>query len=362
MERRRAFRELRNHQQQEESTLVLDDSNLVNRAKVALAVDDPVTALHCWQEALVRYPRFAKESHNSLDILLGLRRFDEAEALMQEGQKRWSRDPYYAEGYALVAERRGNTEEAIRRWNRVRKKFPGCWMGYVHGAICLRQTGRFEMAEELSKKSVRRFPSIEHTWAASARIAEDRRDWPEAIHRWEILCEKFGHVAGDVGVARGLAELGRIEEAEQRLKEVQGRRPLVHDVAIALARLADKRGDKEEAVLRWADTRRRFPLLPFGYQEGFRHLLAMDRYAEAETILLAAIDRFPTEAWPSVEYASLAHTRQDWTASAARWANVRERWPDRQDSYLRGAEALSALGQQNEAARLKTEHQHLVAH
>jgi predicted Zn-dependent protease len=170
------------------------------------------------------------------------------------------------------------------------------------------------------------------------------------------VCDKFAHFHGDMGVARALVKLGRIEEAEQRLKEAQSRHPIAHEIAVARARLAAQTGDKEEAVLRWADSRRRFPLLPFGYQGGFRQLLEMDRQMDAEAILLAAMDRFPEEAWPRVEHASLAHTRKDWAAASERWAVVRAGWPDRPDGYVRGAEALAALGRPEEAAQLGAEH------
>ena len=164
-------------------------------------------------------------------------------------------------------------------------------MSYVHGANCLRRAGQSAAAEALNEKAVRLFPNELRTWLGSAQAAEDRRDWPAAIRRWEIVHERFRHIHGDIGIARGLENLGRIEEAEQRLKEAQLRHPQGHEISVALALLANKRGDKEEAVLRWADTRRRFPELPFGYQGGFRQLVEMGRYAEAEAILLAAIDR-----------------------------------------------------------------------
>jgi hypothetical protein len=111
----------------------------------------------------------------------------------------------------------------------------------------------------------------------------------------------------------------------------------------------------------WADSRRRFPLLPFGYQGGFRQLLEMDRLIDAEAVLLAAIDRFPEEAWPRVEHASLAHTRKDWAVASTRWAVVRASWPDRLDGYLRGAEALAALGRPEQAEKLRAEHRLRIA-
>jgi tetratricopeptide (TPR) repeat protein len=356
-ERRRALREIKDLQQVEEFGLALDDSNLVNRSKMALAAGAPVEALQFWQEALTRYPKFAMASRDSLGILLGLRRFDEAESLMLLGQKRSTRDHFFLDGYAMVAEQRGNTDEAIERWERVRRKFPGHWTGYVHGGACLSRAGQLAAAEALINKGVRLFPDNAQAWTEAARIAEHRHDWQEAIRRWEIVREKFRDVRGDIGLARGLEKLGRIEEAEDHLKTAQLRAHQVHEIAPALARLANLRGDKEEAARRWADVRRRFPRLSVGYQEGFRHLMQMGRCTDAEAILLAAVDCLPSEQWPAVEYASLAHRGEDWSAAAARWAAVRAGWPNREDGYLRGAEALAAIGREDEAARLRAEYQ-----
>ena len=361
-QRRRALRDLENNQRLEESILGLDDRNPVNRAKVALESDDPVAALKYWNEAIARYPSFAKGSPHALTILLGLKLFDEADALMREGQKRAPRDPYYADGLARVAERRDDTEAAILCWDQVRKKFPTYWRGYVQGAVCLVKVGQLDAAEALIEKAVKRFPGVIHTWIQWASTAGHRHDWSEALRRWEATGEKFRHNEIDLGIAKALEGLGRFEEAETRLRELLLRGRMDTGIAISLARLANLRGDKEEAVRRWEDARRRFPLLPAGYREGIRLLLEMDRPADAETILLAAIDRFPAEPWPRVEYAALANTQQDWTAAEARWAAVRAAWPDRRDGYLRGAEALAGLGRQDEAAQLRAEHQHHIAH
>ncbi|HEY2620164.1 MAG TPA: tetratricopeptide repeat protein, partial [Acetobacteraceae bacterium] len=323
----------------------------------ALEAGDSVAALHFWREALERYPTFARTAHDSLEVPLGLRHFDEAEALMQDGQRRAPGDIFYASGYALTAERRGDTGEAINRWGWVRKRFPGSWQGYVNGATCLGRTGQLEAAEALSQQAIKLFPNEVRGWISSAQSAERRRDWPEAIRRWEIVRDRYKHIMGDIGVARGLEELGRIAEAEALLKEAQLRRSMVPEIAIGLVRLADLRGDTEEALQHCADARRRFPLLAFGYREGFRHLAKMARYEDAEIILLAALERFPKEAWPAVEYAALSQTRRDWETAATRWAAVRAAWPDRQDGYLGGAAASAALGRQDEAAELKAEHQ-----
>jgi tetratricopeptide (TPR) repeat protein len=216
-QRRRALRDLDDFQRVEQSILGLDEANPVNRAKVALDSGDTDAALQFWHQAVARYPGFARGSPHALTILLGLRLFDEAEALMREGQKRAPRDLYYADGLALVAERRGDNEEAIRRWERVRRKFPGAVSGYARGAICLDRASQLDAAEALIEKAVKRFPGEAVAWLQWASAAEHRHDWPEALRRWESAGERFPHYQIDLGIAKALMELGQIEEAEKRL-------------------------------------------------------------------------------------------------------------------------------------------------
>jgi tetratricopeptide (TPR) repeat protein len=356
-ERRQAFRDLDHHQEQAEWALARDESNLVNRAKVSVEIGDLASAQRYWDEAVIRYPNFAKTSRGALEILLGLKRLDEAEALMLEGQKRDPRSPFYAGGYALVAQRRGDIQEALVRWTRVRKKFPGYWMGHVHSGACLRQAGQLAEAESVLNKAIELFPNEARAFVELARVADQRQDWAESIRRWGLLHTQFRSSGGVLGVAYALRELGRTDEAEARLKEAQGRFPL--DVAIPSfrARLAHERGDKEEALRLWAEVRRRFPAVPIGYQRGIDLLKELGRFEDAETIALEAIDRFPAQAWPAVEYASLAHKRQDWDAAVARWETVRNGWPDRQDGFFSAAQALAALGRNDESAQLRAEFQ-----
>jgi tetratricopeptide (TPR) repeat protein len=306
-----------------------------------------------WDQAIVRYPHFARTARASLDVLLALKRFDEAEALVLEGRKREPVEPFYAGGYARVAESRGDLDEAITRWSTARKQFPAYPDAYVGGGSCLRRVGRLDEAEALIKKAIEIFPREVPPWIEWGRAAEARADWQQAIQRWESFYQKFRNSHGDIGVAHGLMKLGRLDEAEERLRAAQLRFPIMPEISIALAQVAEQRGDKDEAVRRWADTLRRFPLMHVGYQSSIRVLREMGRIADADTVAVAAIDRFPTDAWPAVEAATLATERGDWEAAVQRWEAVRKGWPDRQDGYSRGAEALTALGRLDEAAELK---------
>jgi tetratricopeptide (TPR) repeat protein len=357
-ERRRAFRELARFQRDEHARLSLDDGNPVNRAKVALKAGDLVAANKFWDIAMEKYPAFAKWHNDALPILIGLQRFDEAERLALEGERTTRKAQSYAETYAAIAQARGEIGTAVQRWSRVRRKYSQSSKAYVQGIGCLIRAGDADAAEELARAAIQHFPNVDATWMESARVAELRQDWPQALRRWELAKTKFTHTIIEIGIARVLMELGRLEEADERLLQARRRDPLWPEIASQRVRVARLMGDEREEMLRWVDARRRFPLLPFGYREGFRRLLDWGRIAEAEEVLLAAIDRFPTEPWPAEEYAEIASQKQDWAAAEVRWAAVRERWSDREKGYTRGAEALIALGRSDEAAQLKARRRH----
>ena len=280
---------------------------------------------------------------------------------MSEGRKRSPRDPFFAGGQALVAERRGDIAEAAGRWTGVRKAFPGYWMGYVHGAMCAVRLGDISTAEVLLKQAVEKFPRAQEGWMERARLAERRGDSVEAIRRWEALHKEFGNAAGDLGVARALQELGRFGEAEERLRAAAVRFPQVAEIPIALAGLAERRCDFLAAANMWSETRRRFPTLRFGYEGGSRLFCNMKDYQAAEAVLTEAAARFPDDDWPRIAYAICADERCDWGEAAARWEAVRLALPGRPDGYLRGAAALEALSRREEGARLREQWAQQVA-
>ena len=244
--------------------LPLDDTNPLYRAKAALTMGDRVEALRCWNEARERLPEFTITSHDSLDILVGLERFDEAEALMLTGRKRFRRDAFYAEGYAEVAARRNDHAEAARRWAAVRKAFPGSWKAYALGAAALCRIGQYDEAEAILKPAVARFSSYIGCRIEHARLADLRKNWPEALRRWEIVSAQFNHVAGAVGAARALQEMGRLDEAEECLAAARLRHPTVHEIVIQQARLAQRRGNEAAERRLWETVLQLFPLVPQG--------------------------------------------------------------------------------------------------
>jgi tetratricopeptide (TPR) repeat protein len=217
LERHKTLREYRAAQKREEAYLALDDNHPLSLAKIAVSVGNEAEGARRWEQARDRYPNFVRKSHCSTDILLGLKRFEEAEELLLECRFLFPRDPHYEAGFAKVAHCRGDLAEAIRRWKKFQRKFPKVLEGYINGATCLRESGMNDEAEALIKRALVIDPDSIFARIESAKIAEQRRDWDEALHRWTWIEENHGHIFGVTGAAGALKELGRLSEALERL-------------------------------------------------------------------------------------------------------------------------------------------------
>ena len=101
--------------------------------------------------------------------------------------------------------------------------------------------------------------------------------------------------------------------------------------------------------------RSQFPDWPGGYTGVAMIQRELRWFGEAEATLAAAVERFPAEPEPYIDYARVAEARGDWPEAALRWELVRESFPDRAAGYVGGAGALRELGRADEAEALTAE-------
>jgi tetratricopeptide (TPR) repeat protein len=347
-ERRAALREMDHLQWRDEAVLMDQNQNPITQAKLSLTSGDPVTAAAEWERAKTLVPKAILNSPDALDVLIGLQRWEEAEALMWKRQKRSFGDLSYLTGLARIAEHRGDNEGAVKRWRQVRDSAEG----YLGGARCLVRLGRIDEAEALLKQGLRGDSDNVFVLEKLAEISNRRRDWPESLRRWQQMAVTYRHPAAAAHAANAMIELGRLDEAEASLAESARLYSANFEIALTRARLADRRDDLTAACDRWTMVRAVNPYFQAGYQEGANRLTKAGRHAEADVVLGSAIERFSDQAWPMEHYARLAHARADWAEAASRWATFRQRFPAEEVGYSLGAEALKAAGRDDEAAAL----------
>ncbi|HVH79779.1 MAG TPA: tetratricopeptide repeat protein [Stellaceae bacterium] len=251
-----------------------------------------------------------------------------AEALFAEAVGQFPQDVGALIDWTDMAMRRRDWPESQRRCAALRERFPDHSFGYVVGARALRDAGDLVAAEALLAEAAERFPQDAGVLIDWADAAVRRRDWGEAQRRSALLRERLpDHVVGYVIGARALRDEGRHAAAEAMLADAMERFPQDMSVAGDYALLALIRRDWLEALNRYETMREAAPG-HLGARLGIAAALKeLRRFAEAETALIEAAERFPDEAAPLVDLARLATTQRDWPQAQRRWLALVAKFP-----------------------------------
>jgi predicted Zn-dependent protease len=355
-ERREILRDVRRIQADNHELNRFKARDELTDALKALDLNDTRKATAIWTAAVAQYPREVGQSPLALDVLVKLRRFDEAEAMMLQGLKRSPREIFFHKALALIARHRGDLPSAIEQYAAIRKKFPGVWEGYVLGAQSLAAAKRLEEADALIEQAMELFWDEVCAFLEYGRLAEVRSDWTETLRRWNLVQERFPTWGfGFLGSARALLELERYDEAEALLTEMRVRFPNDSARYVLLARCAELRGEIPEAVKRWRTRVERFPLESHGYSNAADALEKMGQVQEAEAVLRAGIDRFPTDPKHMIELAKMFGRVGAYAEAAEAWAALRDVMPTYEEAYRLGADALRRAGQIEQADALTDE-------
>jgi tetratricopeptide (TPR) repeat protein len=285
--------------------------------------------------------------------LLELKRYDEADALMRERQKRFPRDNFPFTALAQIAERRGDIEEALKRWIIARDRVKDTVYAYHGCARCYLALNRIDEADAQWVAALRRVPYNLDASVGRAMISDRKKDWEESLVLWGHVAETYGFGPAYAFYGKVLIELGRLNEADAFLEEKSRLFASDLEIAVTQSYLAQNRGDLTAACERWARVRAIGPYYQAGYSEGAHRLFEAGRHAEADAVLRSAIELFPGEVWPSLNFARFAHDRLDWKEAAIRWEALRQRFPAEEAGYSHGADALTAAGRDDEATALR---------
>jgi predicted Zn-dependent protease len=140
-----------------------------------------------WAEAARRFERVRQRGPERVagyeagaDVLIEDGRSDEAEAVIAEGLQRLPKAKAWMmlRAAARVADRLGNHDEAIRRWEVLRDQFPGEPSGFLGGAEALARAGRGKDSAALIRQARDFFPGNKPIAEAAARLLAPEKPDP----------------------------------------------------------------------------------------------------------------------------------------------------------------------------------------
>jgi tetratricopeptide (TPR) repeat protein len=282
-------------------------------------------------------------------------RIEEAEALLRQAIQRFIDNPKPAIEYALMAQQRGLTAQALKRWEAVVSAFPGVPDGYIGATHALNDLGRHADAQAVLQPALRRFPDSTEIANLNAWISHYRGDYAGAVALWAQVRERFpANPVGYIGGVTSSLAQGDPDAAAALIEQGVKRFPGNLQMAIESARVPQYSQNWDDAVRRWKSVYQRFPHVP-AVQAGYaRALSRLRRWEEAEAILETAMARHGADLATMRALAECASQRGEWTTAEQRWRDVTVRYPEKPAGWLGLAETLRDSSRLAEAGALLT--------
>jgi hypothetical protein len=130
-----------------------------------------------------------------------------------------SEDADKIEEQAWDAHKSGKWLEAAQRWEVYRERFPNSAEGFALGSVALIELGRFYEADALLRVAMEKFPGHSEVHADYALVAHHRRDWREAVARWQAYRVKFPEMMSGYSLgATAMVELGLYADADRLIR------------------------------------------------------------------------------------------------------------------------------------------------
>jgi len=199
---------------------------LAAHARIAERRFDWAEALVRWRSFLARFPDEPSGSSGVSNALsqLAQAHLREADEVVRKGLERCPQNGDLLGTHARLAVVRRDWVEALARWQLCLERMSTDPTGYMGVGSTLRELGRLDEAETFLLRAVEHFPEHPGLLAEFARIAHERRDWPEALKRWTVFRERFPNdPEGHNRVRLVLNELGRFAEADRGFEEALSR-------------------------------------------------------------------------------------------------------------------------------------------
>ena len=327
-----------------------DSIVFVEFARVAEARGDLSEMAERYSDVRTRFPDDWRGYTGGAQALRQSGQLAEAEALLEEGQRRSKDKVELFIDHGRLAEDKRDWRCLASRCAAMRERFPEHPWAYSRGAIALRGMSRFDEFEKLLSAAMRRFPDDLAVLGEYARVADDRQDWEQARDRCEAMLESFPDAAwGYIGGARALDALGHRGEAKALLEAGLARNPANTDLLEAYCWMAQLQRDWSEALIRWGRYRERYPDRTVCYFAASVASRDLARFDEADALILEGLTRHPEDSELLVNYAFVASSRKDWDAASRRWKGYLDRFPQDAVGYIHTSIVYRELARFDEA-------------
>ena len=234
----------------------------IDHARLAEGRGEWEAALARWQNVCARFPQEWVGYGGAARALRELGRTQEAEELLLVAAERFPEQATVQHDLARIAEARGDWAAAEQRWRRFLVIDAKPWWAYAGLARVLTNQRRIEDAEAVLRAGQALLPHEAPLFLEYARLAEDKKNWVEALRRLNTLRQQLpDEWQGYVRSASVLCELGRYEDAETIIRAAREKFPDQLEVIRGRAHVAYRRGAWSEAYARFAEVQKRDPQL-----------------------------------------------------------------------------------------------------
>jgi tetratricopeptide (TPR) repeat protein len=195
------------------------DELAVEHAWVAVKREDWPAAEERWARVRAREPHNVSAYLWAAFALRREQRYEAAEGLIGQAMVLFPEEAQPSLDYASIALERGDFEAARGRYDHVRQSYPNEPMGPVGLGIALTRLNRLEEADKILAAAKLAYPEQVDAAIHYALVAQERRDWAEALRRFSQARRNFAKEPQlALGVATALAHLGEFDVAERELE------------------------------------------------------------------------------------------------------------------------------------------------
>jgi tetratricopeptide (TPR) repeat protein len=301
---------------------------------IAHSRGDRETALRKADETLARFPANKSSLSIKANILRLQGRFAEAEQVVTGSALSFADDDQLLTELIHIKQASGDLDAAEALLRQLIDLSPMNAWAYETRAIIAQTRGDTAEAERRWREAVRTLPdnrqlALRYAMAPADRNADKDKDWDAALARLEALHQQFpDFVDGWCSHIALLRRAARFDQADRLAGKCIDAMPDEPRVRLEYAANALSRSDLPLFLNRTGEAAARFPDDPAILQQ---HASALGRtgcHAQAEALFETIVKRFQPTPQLYVAYATLAADRGDWNEAMRRWTQAGNLFPN----------------------------------